>query len=328
MLSLFLSQAAGLSAVIGSIIVFRVNILYLIVAHRYPRQVARLVAKLRGPGVSFLLHVDRRADIAPYRSAIRELAGSADLTFARRRMSAPWGSPGMTEAILHGLEQILETRNVPDYIACISGQDYPIRRPERIREFFASAAGRPLIWCVPLEENPYWTDNQFSRVMRYHYWHPWSRELRVYPPDEPPATVRSRMLHSLLRFVFPFPKPFPPGLKIYTGTSWWALTPDAARFLVEQARSQRRLCFFLKHSYVPEELVFHTLLANSPLWKDRLDPRFVLYQRWSTSKHPDTLTMRDREDIAKAAQTFPLARKFDASVDEAILDWIDQNLLS
>ena len=38
--------------------------------------------------------------------------------------------------------------------------------------------------------------------------------------------------------------------------------------------------------------------------------------------------LRDREDIVKAAQTFPLARKFDASVDEAILDWIDQNLLS
>ncbi len=78
---------------------------------------------------------------------------------------------------------------------------------------------------------------------------------------------------------------------------------------------------FFKHVKIPEEIFFQTVLLNSSL-KSRLRNDSLRYIVWSTSRHPAILRKQDFERFMETDKMF--ARKFDMTVDEGVLDMIDQ----
>lgn len=302
------------------------KLLYLIIAHKNPSQMARMLSRLSGEGVSFLIHVDGQVPVRPFVDSV-EAAGVKGVHWSRRRYQSPWGTFGMTRAIIANLRDILAGSEMPDYIVCISGMDYPLRPSDGIKAFFAAASGRPVIRCAPLKDMEEWGEDRFYRLNTYFYWHPLAHELRTFPADEPPRTLKGKLLDLALRCWFPLPKRIPSDLVVHGGSSWWGITPDCARFIVEQDAVRPEWRNLFRHCSVPEELYIHTILGNSAYWREQLDPRLTHYQYWSTTKHPDTLTMQNREALLAAAETVPLARKFDIAAHPDIIDWIDANLL-
>jgi hypothetical protein len=61
------------------------RIAYLIMAHKNPTQVIRLIDRLDDEGVSFFVHVDRKADQV-YRAVTAALADRANCHFVKRRI--------------------------------------------------------------------------------------------------------------------------------------------------------------------------------------------------------------------------------------------------
>lgn len=77
---------------------------------------------------------------------------------------------------------------------------------------------------------------------------------------------------------------------------------------------------------VPDELYHHTILCNSNF---RISPNNWRYTDWSHNQgrtpHPKTLLM---EDLAKIRElTAHFARKFDADVDQEVLDALDEDVM-
>ena len=74
------------------------KIAYIILAHKNPRQLARMLQALDHDGASFFVHIDRKVAIAPFAEAVRE--GRSDTHFVADRQDVLWGGYSMVQATI------------------------------------------------------------------------------------------------------------------------------------------------------------------------------------------------------------------------------------
>jgi core-2/I-Branching enzyme len=273
---------------------------YLIRAHTAPDQLARLVRRLDEGDVRFYVHVNRRTDEETFTAMQGGLRGRDNVVWLPR-VSCYWGGYSLLQATLVGIEGILASRDLPDHAFLLSGQDYPLRPPREIEAFLEARRGRNVLhhFSLPAEE---WAaeGGGFNRL-RYPYFE------------------RIRYNTRLLRL--PFPRRFPPGLKLYGGMGFWALTGDALATVMRFVAERPDVLRFLRRTKMPDEIFFQTVLLNGPL-AETVENEIVHYIDWSAgSAHPATLGVGDLPKLRASGKLF--ARKFDASVDSKILDLLD-----
>jgi hypothetical protein len=92
--------------------------------------------------------------------------------------------------------------------------------------------------------------------------------------------------------------------------------------VVDFARANPRFVRFFEHVLHPDEIFFHTILMNSPLRETIVDDH-LRYIDWSRDPGPATLGVSDLDELVRSSRLF--ARKFDVTVDETILDLLDEH---
>jgi hypothetical protein len=100
------------------------------------------------------------------------------------------------------------------------------------------------------------------------------------------------------------------------GQYWGMLTRDFCQWLVnsETSHLHRRA---MRHVKIPDEFFFQTLIKAGP-FAETLHPSSRRYVKFEgLSPHPKTLTCDDVDEVLLSKAFF--ARKFDANVDESIL---------
>jgi hypothetical protein len=110
-----------------------VCIAYLILAHHQPRHLGRLVEQLDDGNATFLIHVDRKSDLAPFRRAV----ASTRATFLPERLSINWGGWNMVQATLDLLKRA-KSKGAGDYYQLLSDSCYPIKSNRDIAAKLAS----------------------------------------------------------------------------------------------------------------------------------------------------------------------------------------------
>jgi len=277
------------------------RIAYVILAHQLPEQLVRLVRRLDSPGALFLVHINRRSDDAIYEAARAGLAELDNVVFLRRH-KLYWGAFGHVRATIEGLDELSRRASQFDYVALLTGQDYPIKPVSAIERTLAESGGRSF---MAVDRLPGGLADGMDRIT---YWH--SR--RIGKP---------RGWHLKL----PLRRSFPQRLEPWGGSSYWWLSRQAAdyvqRFIVEQPGFYR----FFKHVDIPDEIFFHTILMNSPL-RDSLVNDELRYVDWTRKPWPAIFGVDDLETLQRSPKL--LARKFDSSIDSEILDLIDRELLA
>lgn len=74
-------------------------------------------------------------------------------------------------------------------------------------------------------------------------------------------------------------------LKPYSGSTWWALSRDACRYIVDFHESDRHLAGYFVNTFAPDEAYFHTILGNSA-FSARMR-RGLIYEDWNgQNAHP------------------------------------------
>jgi hypothetical protein len=288
---------------------------YIILAHKAPQQVVRLVERLDAEGVEFLVHVDRRSPASVHRG-VAELGSRANVTLLPPRPT-PWAGRCLMEATLAALDAA--RRGDPDYVSLLTGQDYPVKTPREIERTLHEAGGASFLDHFPLPRRPGtryrgavdpsgWADGGMPRI------HSWSfqwrgREFRV-PNRLVPLPIRRRL---------------PPGVRFHGGCAYWTLSRAAVGELARAVDRRPDLVRFFGHVSLPDEIFVQTLLADAPgagpLVNDALR-----YIDWSGQvSHPRVLGAEDLPRLAATEALF--ARKFDAERDPAVLDLIDRELL-
>ncbi len=276
------------------------RIAYLILAHQLPEQLVRLVRRLNTPNALFLIHINRRSDDAVWRAARAGLADLDNVVFLRRH-KLYWGGFGHVSATIEGLDELYRRSAEFDYVALLTGQDYPIKPTSVIERTLGESGGRSF---MAYDRLPGGLADGMERIT---YWH--SRRIGV-----------PRGWHLRL----PIRRRFPQRLVPYGGSSYWWLTREAVgyvrRFVVENPGYYR----FFKHVDVPDESFFQTILINSPL-RDSVVNDELRHVDWTRNPMPAIFRVDDLELLRRSPKL--LARKFDVTVDAEILDLIDRELL-
>lgn len=273
--------------------------------HKNAAQIGRLIQALAHEDFDFFIHVDKRSDIEEF----AQLRGLPQVYFIRHRVWARWASYRFTEGVLQSMQEIVSTGTTYDFIALLSGQDYPIKPAASMHAYLARHQGRSFLSYEA--QGSAWWQHAINRVEQYHL---------LYFEFKYQYTIQ-----NILNRLLPKRK-FPLSCTLYGGPngSWWTLSRDAAAYVLDFVKQNPALARFSRFTWGSDEFLIPTILMNSPL-RDFIINDNYRYIDWSLGgPNPKVLTVADADKLAQSPKF--LARKFDAATDAQILDLLDEAL--
>src|SRR5882724_3759020 len=217
---------------------------HLIMAYKYPHMIERMIRAMRHPGFTFYIHLDKKTDAKEF----EYLANLPNVFFIKKRVYVRWAAFSFSEAIWSSVEEILSS-DAYDFINLMSGQDYPIKPPENIFNFFSDHKGRNFLQCSPPETS--WVMETCKS---------WTTKYHLVDYDFKGRHRVEKILNTLLPSrAFPFPYALYGG----QGGAWWTLSGDCAGYVVKYMRNNDKFRRYLRYTWGPDEFVPHTLIMNS-----------------------------------------------------------------
>ncbi|MGB3006850.1 MAG: beta-1,6-N-acetylglucosaminyltransferase [Chitinophagaceae bacterium] len=278
------------------------KIAHLILAHKNPLQLERIIKALEHPLFDFYIHIDKKADIDLFTS----LAEKENVFFIKNRAKINWAGYGTIQATLNGFNEILPFKY--EYVNVISAQDFPLKPSEYIYQYIKNRKGQEFITCESIEDE--WKEAAI-RVKNYHF-----VDWKI------PGKYR---LAKFLTKILP-PRKFPLNFKIVGRSNWFTLTYDAAQYILDFTAKHPEVVRYFKYCWGADEFFFATILYNSN-FKEKITNNlvFVDWQVEEKNGHPKILTIKDFEALKTSDKLF--ARKFDMITDNAIIDKIERELV-
>lgn len=314
----------------------RTRVVYLVCSHSNPDQVLRLVTLLRkGTTSRVVIHHDEAVSHLDPGS----LAG-LDGVHLLDPMPIGWGTFSYVEMVLRCMRWALANLEF-DWLVLLSGQDYPIQPVSQIEASLASTDYDGFVKGFPVIEPGSRQDGEGLRRYFYRYHRvpvpafllpqrsssggvvtKVARNLRDAQPllSVKRAFGSSGVQLGLRRIRTPFTAQF----RCYRGSTWFTLSSKCVALLDRFVRSNPGYVRYYRRTWIPEESFVITILLNDPELKIFRDhKRFIRFRRQG-AWHPEVLTVADLEPMLASGQQF--ARKFDASVDERVLDLLDERV--
>ncbi len=296
------------------------KIAYSMLVHKNPKQVSRLITNIYSSSDFFHINIfGNNSTKETWNKELSKYGGSNFVT--TYNYGKAWGTFQLVDAMLQSMKK-LDCFDY-DYLINLSGQCYPLKSVDSIKDFlnktsfaymeqFKIPAGAPKGWGKR---------GGLDRVEYSYYKNPLLILTEViFNKISKSSKYDARRLIKLPRIN----KQIPYNLEPYGGSMWFCLTKKHVDFILGFLENKSDLLDFFKHTLIPDELFFHTIIMNSPLkntvFNDNL--RYIDWTKKGVSL-PATLTVEDRDNLLTSPKLF--ARKFDIELDEQILDLIDAN---
>ena len=273
------------------------KVAHLILAHKNPVQLEKLLDSLYHPNFHFFIHIDKKTNIDPFTYLLQR----ENTYFIKNRVKVYWASYGTIQATINGFKEILD--GTFDYINVISAQDYPLKPATYIYDYLLNNQGLEFITCESLDSE--WQEAK-PRFHKYHLVN-W----RI------PGKYR---LAYLANKILPKRK-FPLDYIIVGRANWFTITSNAAKYILFILKTNPAIVRYFKYCWGADEFIFSTILFNSH-FKEKIN-RNLVYVDWDGCYHghPRTLQIHDFEKLKKTDKLF--ARKFDIELDAAIIDLLE-----
>lgn len=277
----------------------------LIIAHNHPAQLHKLLHALDSEYFDIFLHIGKDSKLKPADFA-PDCAVSQLHIYKKLRVR--WSGYSLVQAELFLLRQATATDHYGHY-HLISGADFPIKTPREIHAFFAAHADREFIHFQQktiLPEHLDW--------IRYYYifrQHARNSRLALHLEDASLKLQKKLHVNRLRDNKTTFMK----------GANWFSITDAFARYVLDHSADLKPI---YKLSKSADELFLHTLVYNSPfrkkLYSDKYNNDHSACMRHIDWKRGDPYVFRssDYDELIHSESMF--ARKFDDSVDAAIID--------
>ncbi|WP_342327875.1 beta-1,6-N-acetylglucosaminyltransferase [Pedobacter sp. FW305-3-2-15-E-R2A2] len=277
----------------------------IIIAHKNPAQLERLIRKMQHEMFDFYIHIDKKIDIENF-LYLKQIKG---VHFIHHRVVCNWGGHSTLEAMLNSLKEVLSNDQRYSFYNLLSAQDYPLKKNEELYDFLVNNSKKSFVFYETEEQSDWWS-NAIQRYQKYHL-----TDFNFFG---------RYLMERVMNKVLPLRK-FPLSLKLYGGSkaSWWTLNHECATYLSEFFNQKNGLNKFLKFCWGTDEFVIPTILLNSPL-KDQIVNDNLRYIHFPEGKaNPKILELEDLTSMLNSNMFF--ARKFDAPVSDGLLDQIDQH---
>lgn len=279
------------------------RIAHLIMAHKNPMQLLRLVNRLKCNNTDVYIHVDAKVDIKPF----NQVALPAGVTFIDKRNNCTWGGFNFVQAIFNSMHEIIQSNRNYDFINLLSAQDYPIKNIDIFNEYLSANINNNFI-SFETDENSEWWQKASARYQKYHL---------------TDFNLRGKyFLQSIINKIMPIRK-LPHHLKPFGSNKscWWTISGACAAHITQSFFADDKLRKFLKYCWGIDEIIIATLIMNSP-YKNSVINNNLRYIDWSEGNaNPKILLKTDLNNILNSGMFF--ARKFDAEIDTEVLDALD-----
>jgi hypothetical protein len=242
------------------------NIAFLYFVYNNPIIIKRTISRLNSDKCKFIIHVDRKADITQF----NEICGE-NIFFCKNRIAVHWGEFSGIKAIISLVREGLKICKEFDYFVLLSGSEYPIKSREYIFNYFEKNTPSEFISMIKMPNME--AGKPISRI----------NEIRIQ--SEMPVKRFAFRILSKIGFAKRNYKEHLNELEPYAGNTWWALTNDACRYILEFISKNEQYCKYFENTFAPEEMFFHTILGNSK-FKTKIK-RNIMYEDWSNrGSHP------------------------------------------
>ena len=264
----------------------------LIQAHHRPDLLGRLVDRLNSDLWQVYVHVDKKSNVVADFSHLASQVRSFESVYR-----VYWAGFSHVLATIYLLRRAIEDPS-NSHFYLMSGQCFPVKTDEQIATVLKAELGNFItvikmpVWHKPLERLTHWhfhdliavgIDNEFLKKFTQNIFN----------------RLSERKIDRTLR-----------GLQPYGGSTWWLLKRETASAVVKFVDTNTWLLDAFKWSYVPEEMLFQTIIGNIGIRPDRMSPTFA---KWIDGmSHPLTV---DASILQEAKASWHLmARKFDLGI--------------
>lgn len=274
----------------------QVIIAYFILVHRFPEQFKRLFKALYNNENFYLIHLDKKTSLDVFEN-IKEFLSAFSNTYILESENVVWGGYSMVQAELNGINYLLRLNRNWDFFINLSGQDYPLKSQQIIREYLTQNKGSNFIKIADqLAVRP----ETMNRI-KNHF---------IETKDGISATTFER---AFLKDVIP-----------YIGGQWMILTRECCEFICDNKEVQKFEDYYT-NTLIADESFFQTVLMNTSFEGTLInnDKRAIIWIPDGDIKlRPKTFTEDDINFLLKGDNLF--ARKFDDKIDGKIIDEIEK----
>lgn len=280
------------------------KIAYLIQAHKNYKQICMLVDNLIDEYTDVYIHIDKKQDKL-YEQLLEKYLNDNNIYIIENREVVNWSGFSQVKATLNLMNEASQKNY--NYISLISGQCFPIKSNDYIRQFLNQNKGKEFIEYQDITNDK---NNRF-RLKCYNFF----RENKYI------RTLPMRILDNIIRRFIQ--KPFVNrknfiGMNLYHGSSWFTITFECMKFIIEYIEDNPVFMEDFKYTLAPDEHFFQMIILNSK-YKENVVNNNLRYIDWTNCKNsPNTLTIKYKNDFLK--EDYIIARKFDIEIDEEIVD--------
>ncbi len=303
------------------------RIAFLVLAHGDAPLLLRLCERLSNHAV--FVHVDAKSRDFP----MEQLAAMKNVVIVQPRHPVHWADFSMVEVTLDLLRTALNQNEHFCKFVLISGACYPVKPIDHLATIFNTDDDLNYIRLTAIGPSA------------GHLWKLVSRRWIMAPllPDrllarsstlrglEKTARAALNKLSSYRQRDFQQEIGYP----IYFGSQWWAFSEPCARYILDFARDHPAFFRAFRTAYAPDELFYHTIVAQSPFAAKTLGTQPDLGERTNQETPLHLIHPSEKRVFGSTEADFALAqttdkyfiRKISSRDSSELLDRIDRELL-
>ena len=202
------------------------KIAHLIFVHKDPEQLERLLQRILSVNSDIYIHVDKKVNINSFKS----VSNYPNIFFIKNRISINWANYTMVEAILTGLEEIVNSDKEYSHINLLSGQDHPLRKIEEFEKHLANHEGKSFIQFLSIKDE--WHDAK-ERLTKYSLGD-WKIPFKYIIQDFINKYLPSRIV--------------PNKLEPFGWSSWFTITPISVKYVLNYLKSNPNVKNYFKYT--------------------------------------------------------------------------------
>ena len=297
------------------------KVCYFIQAHKNPDQVYRLVKTIKSssPSAQVLIGYDftnSYLDMAPFQ-------GLSDVNLIRGDFPVRRAEFSALQPYLNAVNWLFDQESDFDWLAYISGQDYPVQPLSQVDKFLSETDYDGFIqYFNVFSDESLWNVEQGLKRYFYQY-------IRL-PKSTTGLFKKLRRFKKYTKFQFDLisgvriglpssQHPFNEDFICYGGNQRHFLSRKCTMFLKQFIGDNPTFVKYYQKTFTPEESFVQTILVNSNKFKLFNEHKIYDDYRNNIDGHPKILTVEDYPEIINGNYFF--ARKF--AQDSEILDRLD-----
>lgn len=296
---------------------------YLIIAHKNEEQLKKLLRLLDYPENEIFIHVDMKAPPEMRNFNYGSCCKDSNINLYSKYNIA-WGSISLIKCELFLMEMASKVRKY-QYYHLISGLDLPLRTQKEIHEFFLNNSGKEFIHFANINGEI----GTLANNMAKYYWG--TRWYNILPCRKSLSIMRKLdTMQVKLQRIIGINRLNNWGIRqLYKGSNWFSITDQLVRDVLKEKELILKIfaagncCdeVFLQ-TYVKTHNEYERLLYHP-----NMDDDYESIKRAIDWNRGGPYIWRDTDYDELMNSDFLFARKFDATVDENIIDHICQTIL-